>query len=358
MQIYSCNSITIDKVYAHDNGAAGIGVEGDFKNKLTTRNIFIMNCTAENNPGDPSNLTNHSGNGIVAGHCTNVIIDHCIATNNGWDMPRIGNGPVGIWCYEADSVIIQHCLSYRNKTSAGAADGGGFDFDGGVTNSIIQYCLSYENQGSGYCMFQYWGASAWYKNVIRYNISENDGLVSDSRAGAYVWNSSEDEKQFHGCDFYNNTIYNSKQAALNFSVTSKRKDFRFFNNIFIAKDSLIKGKKGNDVFLANDWWSLEKKFNADGMNDFTNWITSSNIEQVNGNVKGLNLLPAFKSADKAAITDVSQLNDFSNYKISGYSPVTQSGIDLQALFNINTGDKDFNGQPVDRKFIGACTHPQ
>ncbi|MEP6467455.1 MAG: right-handed parallel beta-helix repeat-containing protein, partial [Parafilimonas sp.] len=190
LQLYNCRSTTLKNVNAHDNGAAGIGVEGDFSNKLGSNNIRITNCSAVNNPGDPSNLTNHSGNGIVVGHCTNVLIDHCIATNNGWDMPRIGNGPVGIWAYEADSVIIQHCLSYKNKTSAGAADGGGFDFDGGVTNSILQYCLSYQNQGSGYCIFQYWDASPWYNNVVRFNISIDDGLVSDSRAGIYVWNSS------------------------------------------------------------------------------------------------------------------------------------------------------------------------
>ena len=259
LEIYSCKNVLINEVRAHDNGAAGIGVEGINNSKLSSNNIHIMHCIAENNPGDPGNLTNHSGNGIVVGHCTNVLIEYCMATDNGWDMPRIGNGPVGIWCYEADSVIIDHCLSYRNKTSPGGADGGGFDLDGGVTNSLIQYCLSYENQGSGYCMFQYWGASPWHNNVIRFNISENDGLVSDPRAGAYVWNSSEDAKQFHDCDFYNNTIYNSKEAALSFSDKSQRKNFRFFNNIFIGKDSLIRGNEGNDKFLANDWWSIEKK---------------------------------------------------------------------------------------------------
>ena len=124
-------------------------LKGYFSNKLGTQQYRYYNslhCTV-NNPGDPTNLTNHSGNGIVVGHCTNVLIDHCMATNNGWDMPRIGNGPVGIWCYEADSVVIQHCLSYRNKTSVGGADGGGFDFDGGVTNSIIQYCLVLRKPG-------------------------------------------------------------------------------------------------------------------------------------------------------------------------------------------------------------------
>ena len=234
LQLYNCKNVNVDKVNAHDNGAAGIGVEGVYNSKLGSSNIYITHCSTVNNPGDPTNLTNHSGNGIVVGHCTNVVIDRCMATNNGWDMPRIGNGPVGIWCYEADSVVIQHCLSYQNKTSVGGADGGGFDLDGGVTNSIVQYCLSYENQGSGYCIFQYWGASPWYNNVFRFNISIDDGLVSDY-GQAYTFGTVQKMINNFIRDFYNNTIYNSKEAALSFSETSQRKNFRFLNNIFIAK---------------------------------------------------------------------------------------------------------------------------
>lgn len=355
LQIYSCKNILINKVDAHDNGAAGIGVDGDYKNKLSTKNILITYCEADNNPGDPANLNNQSGNGIVVGHCTNVVIDHCSATNNGWNMPRIGNGPVGIWCYEADSVIIQHCLSYRNKTSVGGADGGGFDLDGGVTNSVIQYCLSYENQGSGYCMFQYWGASPWHNNLIRFNISENDGLVSDSRAGVYVWNSSKDAKQFYNCDFYNNTIYNSREAALSFSETSERRNFRFFNNIFIAKDSLVKGDEGDDIFIANDWYSIEKKFNANGINNFEKWTVAKNKERMNDKIIGLNIVPSFKNPGKTKITNANQLASFDNYKIKEVSPVTESGIDLQSLFGFDIGSTDFNGAPVNKKCLGAST---
>lgn len=356
LQLYNCINTKLDNISAHDNGAAGISVEGNFNNKLGSHNIIITNCKAINNPGDPSNLTNHSGNGIIVGHCTNVLIDHCMATNNGWDMPRIGNGPIGIWAYEADSVIIQHCLSYRNKTSPGAADGGGFDFDGGVTRSIIQYCLSYNNQGSGYCIFQYWSASRWHDNVFRFNISVDDGLVSDSRAGAYIWNSSGDSSQFYNCDFYNNIIYNSKQAALSFSEKSKRKNFRFMNNIFIGADSLIRGDKGTDTFIANDWYSLQKKFNADGMDDFNKWISHYKIETFQGKRVGLNVLPAFKKAGDTTFTDATHLNKYGSYKITGSSPVTSAGIDLKKVFNINAGTADFNGNPVNKKCLGACAH--
>ncbi|HZK62675.1 MAG TPA: right-handed parallel beta-helix repeat-containing protein [Puia sp.] len=338
--IYSSTDILASHIYAHENGAAGIAVEAG-RGKKESRNIQIRNCRAENNPGDPTNLTNHSGNGIVAGHCTNLLIERCKATNNGWDMPRIGNGPVGIWCYESDSVTIQHCLSYRNKTSVGGADGGGFDLDGGVTNSVIQYNLSYENQGSGYCIFQYWGASPWYNNVIRFNISENDGLVSDSRAGIYVWNSSGDASQFHDCLVYNNTVYNEKEAAVSYSEKSERKRFGFYNNIFVAKDSLIRGIKGEDVFLGNNWWSLKKR---------------------SGKMPGLNRNPHFTNPGNTRLTSFPQAM-FHSYDLPSMSVLRNHGVDIHRMPELTSGntslivkhgDIDFNGRPVPARGIGAC----
>jgi hypothetical protein len=308
--IYSSADVVVSGVYAHENGAAGIAVEGAYDSKKHSRDLRILNCRADDNPGDPTNLTNHSGNGIVCGHCTRLLIDHCSATNNGWDMPRIGNGPVGIWCYEADSVTIQHCLAYRNKTSVGGADGGGFDLDGGVTNSVIQYCLSYGNQGSGYCIFQYWGASPWYHNVIRYNITEDDGLVSDSRAGIYVWNSSNDPSQFYDCQVYNNTVYNTREAALSYSTTSARKGFVFRDNIFVGADSLIRGDRGADVFAGNDWWVLHSSSGASG-------------KPGDAGLAGYFAKPSFKNPGGTTVTDVRGLVGYDKYRVIG--PVVLQG---------------------------------
>ena len=215
LQIFASEDIVVDNIVAHDNGYAGISVEGNYQQK-DSKNILIQNSKAFNNPGDPTNLTSHSGNGIVVGSCKGVVIHFCTATANGWDMPRTGNGPVGIWAFEADSILIQHCISYKNRTSKGGEDGGGFDLDGGVTNSIIQYCLSYGNEGSGFGIFQYAGASPWYNNTIRCNISENDGNVSTAKASVYIWNGSKNKNEFTRCYFYNNTVYNAKGSAIIF----------------------------------------------------------------------------------------------------------------------------------------------
>lgn len=332
--IDSSSQVHANYIFVHDNGSAGITVEGR-TSKKDSRNIRITNCRAENNPGDPTKLDNHSGNGIVVGHCTNVLIDQCTATNNGWDMPRIGNGPVGIWCYEADSVTIQRCLSYENKTSKGGADGGGFDFDGGTTNSIIQYCYSYGNQGSGYCIFQYWGASPFHDNIIRYNISENDGTVSDSQAGMYVWNSSDDPKQFYNCQVYGNIIYNDKVAALSFSDKSENGGFDFYHNIFVGKDSLIKGrdKLGKCRFTGNDWWSIKSGFNAWGENDFAAWCKRFGQEQKDGKQIGFNVDPLFVSPGMKQLVDYSQAKYFTGYELSQKSLLKKpfGDLDFQIL---------------------------
>ncbi len=317
--IYASVHVNAMHVSVHDNGSAGITVEGE--NKKSSRDIFIYYCRAENNPGDPTKLDNHSGNGIVVGNCTSVKIEHCTANNNGWDMPRVGNGPVGIWCYEADSVIIQYCLSYENKTSKGGADGGGYDLDGGTTNSVIEHCFSYGNQGSGYCIFQYWGASPWHDNVVRYNITENDGAISDSQAGLYVWNSSDDPKQFYNCKVYGNIVYNSKVAALSFSDKSENGGFDFYNNIFVGKDSLIKGKDklGKCRFTGNDWWSIDSKFNAWGIKDFKTWATQFNQEQKDGKITGLNINPPFKKPGTATMTSYRQVPYYKGYHLPAKS---------------------------------------
>ena len=241
-------------------------------------------------PDDPTNLDNHSGNGILVGNCKNILIEYCTATNNGWDMPRIGNGPVGIWAYEADSVVIQHCISYRNKTAKGAADGGGFDLDGGVTNSIIQYCLSYDNWGSGYGIYQYWSASKWNNNTVRYCISINDGFITDQASGMYLWNGWNGDSTFTNFYAYNNFFYNDKKYAFGFSPLCRHHNFNLFNNVFVASDTsnIYNGidSSGNDIYLGNVWMRKSGGFMQNGFTDFEKWSQATGYEQESGRTTG------------------------------------------------------------------------
>ncbi len=351
LAIINSSNVLISNVVAHANGYAGISVHGENYMKSDCRNIRIVDCRAENNPGDPSNLKNHSGNGIVVSQCRNVLIRSCTATNNGWDMPRKGNGPVGIWAWDADSVVIESCLSYRNRTAPHADDGGGFDFDGGVTNSIIQYCLSYENAGSGYGLFEYNGAGAWFNNTVRYNISIDDGLLSAASSAIYIWNMSDSFK-LKDCFIYNNTIVNRNHAAVNFSSTSVNENLRFYNNILVGRKQIIIGDDTAARYLGNAWWSIMDKFNFNTNTDFRLWTTTSGQEYLNGQLLGTNIDPGFTNLTIGDLTSANQLKSFMKLRSVG-SILTGNGIDLRGIPGLNPGVTDFNGNRIVFKGIGA-----
>jgi hypothetical protein len=280
VDLYDCREIRVLNVLALYNGFCGINVMGSDRN--LSGNILIRDCKAENNPGDPTMLDNHSGNGILVGVSDSVIIDHCSATNNGWDMPRQGNGPVGIWTWQSDHITIQYCISYRNKTSRGGKDGGGFDLDGGVTNSVIQYCLSYENQGAGYGLFQYPGASDWFNNVVRYCVSINDAHITEGSGSFFIWNGSEESSRIKGCYIYNNVAYNTSAPVISFENASRHENFNFSNNIFLGSGQMISGTNTGSSFVGNVWWSPVAGLKLMKYASLDAWVRASGQEMLNG----------------------------------------------------------------------------
>lgn len=268
IKVVGGQNLRITHVYAHDNGFAGINVESDGQNagglegsgSKTFRNLYIANCVAENNPGCPEVKENHSGSGILIGGVTNGIIEYCEAMKNGWDMPRDGNGPVGIWAYQSDSIIIQYCYSHDNQTSKNGKDGGGFDFDGGVTNSVMQYNFSANNEGAGYGLFQYYGASIWKNNMIRNNVSYNDGR-KNGQAGFLMWIATGSPTSMSDCEIYENTVINSFGHAVSFEP-GDYPGFNFRNNIFVLTGksvSMINGNYSGATFENNQAWSTSAK---------------------------------------------------------------------------------------------------
>jgi len=342
--LYNCTESVIRKVVASENGFCGINIMGSARN--LSRKILIQDCKAENNPGDPTNFNNHSGNGILVGVSDSVTIDHCSATNNGWDMPRQGNGPVGIWTWESDHVTIQYCISYRNKTSRGAKDGGGFDLDGGVKNSIIQYCLSYENQGAGYGLFQYAGASGWSDNTVRYCISINDAKITEGAGGIFIWNGSNDVMQLINCKVYNNVIYNSKAPLISFENSSSHKNFIFTNNIFLGSDHPITGINTGSLFIGNDWWNTSGETRFMNSASLEEWTKKSGQELLHARFVGMQEDPKLKGPLLTDITDPYQLEKLSGYTLQHDSPLKNKGMNLNSIFGIEQPAKDFFGNDI------------
>jgi hypothetical protein len=333
----------ITNIYSHNNGFCGICVIGT--NKTSILNVYIGYCIADNNPGDPTILDNHSGNGILAYNASNITIEYCKASNNGWDMPRIGNGPGGIWVAEVDSAVIQYCISHDNKTSAGSKDGLGFDLDGGTTNSIIQYCLSYNNQGAGYGIFQYNGATNWSNNTVRYCISENDGNVSD-QGSVIFWNGSNNANNFKNFEFYNNIVYNSNGPALAF-IDHNNSNFNFRNNIFVSKRNSVFGGIAQENFQGNCWYSNNGQFQIENtVFDFEDWAADNNQEMWNGDIVGMYANPMLLNPGNSTLTDPTILETINDYKVAEGSPVIDAGLDLEMLFTINPGNQDYFGNLI------------
>jgi hypothetical protein len=340
------SDISITRAYSHDNGFCGIyaesgepeyGANGSaFK---TLKNIYIGFSVAENNPGCPVISDNHSGNGILFGGVVNGMIEYCEAMNNGWDMPRDGNGPVGIWAYMSDSITIQHCYSHHNKTSPHGKDGGGFDFDGGMRHSVMQYNLSAFNEGAGYGIFQYAGATDWSGNVVRYNISFNDGSKNSS-AGIFMWcdPAARPMSDFHA---YNNTIVTAMGLVVNFEP-GNYEGFTFENNIFLmtgAGERFVDGHYTGAVFDNNLYWSA--------------YNNSINLQQPvrPPDIHALQADPQLILPDARALSVIrpDSLQAISFFRLHPASPCRQTGKVID-----QNGGYDFWNKPVHEKTgIGA-----
>ena len=112
--------------------------------------FYVGNCSVYRNAGIPGKGS-HSGNGIVLAQVDGALIERCRAYENGGLNDYEGGGPVGIWVWDANRVVMQFNESHHNRTGS-SKDGGGFDLDGGVRNSTVQYNYSHDNDGPGYLL--------------------------------------------------------------------------------------------------------------------------------------------------------------------------------------------------------------
>jgi hypothetical protein len=170
--------IRIVGVDAYDNGDAGVSFWGGYRTDLpgwAHESIVIERCRTFRNRGI-AGKGSHSGNGIVLGQVDDARITRCIASENGENSDYEGGGPVGIWAWDSNRVVIEHCESHNNRSKT--RDGGGFDLDGGVTNSVLRFNRSHDNAGAGFMIYQFSGARPCFGNRVHNNVSANDGRTN------------------------------------------------------------------------------------------------------------------------------------------------------------------------------------
>ncbi|MDE0085727.1 MAG: right-handed parallel beta-helix repeat-containing protein [Candidatus Poribacteria bacterium] len=248
------SDVKITHANVHNNGDAGISCIGTWNPEVegySHIDIYVGNCRVYKNLGIPGKGS-HSGNGIVLAQIDGATIEYCEAFENGKLNDYEGGGPVGIWTWDSNRVLIQFNESHHNRTGSNK-DGGGFDLDGGVRNSIVQYNYSHDNDGAGYLLAQFEGAKAFHNNVIRNNLSENDGR-KNSYGGIHFWSTGANGG-IKNTTIYRNTISMSKSATGNPAVVDCMSEgvhnIHFYNNIFKTdgEADLIRGKANPEVIF-------------------------------------------------------------------------------------------------------------
>ncbi|MBA3685865.1 MAG: right-handed parallel beta-helix repeat-containing protein [Planctomycetes bacterium] len=208
------HDVLISEVDAHHNGLAGISSWGDSATAAVGwahSAVRVERCRAWSHPGK-TGRSNHSGSGIVLGGIDGAVIERCVAWDNGARCDFPGGGPVGIWAWDCRKVLIQYNESHHNRTGNASVDGGGFDFDGGVTDSLMQYNYSHDNDGAGYLICQYANARPFRDNIVRYNLSVDDGQAHGYGAiHFHTWKSGD----LGACQILFNTVIATRRGRGN-----------------------------------------------------------------------------------------------------------------------------------------------
>ncbi len=325
-----------------------IGCYPDDPDALANSDVYIGYCKAYDNPGDPNYFENHSGSGILMAEVDGGVIEYCEAYNNGYDC-RAYHGPVGIWTWRANNVIIQYCESHHNHGGE-SHDGHGFDFDGGTSNSIMQYNYSHDNDRAGYLICSAKNVGKYHNNIFRYNISVNDCRKIGS-GGICFWKESPIEDPIYNTQIYGNTIYSSSGPAIAFWQQKGIYNTKIYNNLFITANNqiLVEGNpdRAMATFAGNAYWAVDGAFDIAGHKRLEDWRKATGQEMLNGKPVGLVVDPKLSDLGKAVtVGEPTKLHTLAAYRLQKGSPLIDAGLDLRSLFGIDPGSRDFYGNSI------------
>jgi hypothetical protein len=199
-------------------------------------------------------LEDIGGDGIKIWGSKGALVEHNVVRGG---RTRCDDYAAGIWPFDSDDTLIQF-----NEVSGmkGTKDGQGFDSDYRCRRSLFQYNYSHDNEG-GFFLICAPGTSYCEDTVIRYNISQNDGINS---ARVFHISGAKNTR------IYNNTVYVGPQQDLPLLLFNdwdggSAVDTFFYNNIFYVDGRVTYdwGKSRNNVFEHNVFWGRHENPPAD-----------------------------------------------------------------------------------------------
>ncbi|SEE01902.1 right-handed parallel beta-helix repeat-containing protein [Streptomyces sp. TLI_105] len=190
---------TLNDVHVHDNRISNTG-GGGLKIRVGAMAVKGTGVLIENNV-----VKDVGGDGIIASYADAPMIQYNNASGVGNGVyPFSGGNFAGIWVLGDHDPTIQKNAVY-GITRMSVADSQAFDCDWGNTGTCtIQYNFSRDNVGGFFLDCDGCGTIGGARQVIRYNISENDCRMSSVSAG---------RSALH---LYNNVLYCTDKK---FSIT-------------------------------------------------------------------------------------------------------------------------------------------
>ena len=198
------SSVTMRDLRITGSHRNGILSDGPPAPDFAHSDIRIIDSTVSGVRGVPG-LSTNSGNGIALGSVDGALVEGTEASRNG-EHSDAHEGPIGIWAYESTAVIFRGNVSHHNSTTE--ADGGGFGFDVGVTDSLMERNLSHDNAGPGILVFTHGSGGANSSNTIRYNATVGDATRNNFHGAISIFGSfgtGDDETVNEDLHLHHNT---------------------------------------------------------------------------------------------------------------------------------------------------------
>lgn len=373
--------VTVRDSAFHGNRLAGLVTYGTRFDSdapvYANANVTVSSVDAYGNTGDRDTEGN-SGSGIVLGSVDTGRVEKSTAHGNG-ELSAAVEGPIGIWAYDATNLVIEENLAYGNRTSG--ADGGGLGLDLAVSDSVVQHNLTYDNDGSGVLLFASPANRAFARNVVRFNISVDDGRRGDFHGGITVLGGLAGGDPAGGVidtEIYRNTVVMGAGTGdwlpPAISVGGALHGVRVQNNNLVTDGGApalrsTESTPGGVTFTGNNYsgdstapvilWEESSYWLLIG------WRDDAGQELVAGKPVGVEVSPEFadtalarggpaaRAKVLAQITAADQIRTATAFRLQPDSPLIGAGVPLH---EIDPGPRDYYDVPLEtgRTGVGAA----
>ncbi len=214
IELGALNGSTYVDVWVRDNVVNDCG-GGGIKVRPGQMDVNGKNIRVSHNSIDAC-----GGDGILISYADSPSIDHNVASNLGkGKYPWTGGNFAGMWVMASHNPVMRHNVVYGSIMSL--YDSQAFDCDWGVSGTcLVEYNYSHDNAGGAFLDCDGCGISRGTKQIVRYNIFENDcRMISVS--------------EHSSLEFYNNIMY-CTEKDFNIHVPQTT---RFANNIFVGRSN-------------------------------------------------------------------------------------------------------------------------